>query len=391
MEEDDGAHEDSVPPLIDTPPPDDTSEVHISFNALSGSGTHTSDTLYLFGSVDHSRVTMLVDRGSTHNFVQTRTAKFLGLHTTEAQPLKVTVGDDTVLACKHLCPNVAVEIQGHTFEVDLHVLPISGADIVLGIQWLKTLGPIITDYEALTMQFASKGQLVELWADAPTQPMNVSTQEIKNLLQTQAASSLFQLHISPGPFPSTHTPTTSSSPFPLTPTPNTSSPPTSKTDPPASFFSHPDPDISSLLIHYRALFNPPSTLPPPRQITHKIHLLPNSTPVNVRPYRYPHFQKCEIEKQVEEMLKSGLIQLSQSPFSSPVLLVKKKDDTWRFCVDYRALNAITVKDRFPMPTIDELLDELGNATWFSKLDLRQGFHQILMDPADITKTAFRTH
>lgn len=225
------------------------------------------------------------------------------------------------------------------------------------------------------------------------QAMNVSAQEIKNLLQTQAASSLFQLNISPGPLPSPHGPNTSSSPLPLTHHPNTSShTQTSKTDPPASFFSLPDSEIFSLLKIYRALFNPPSTLhPPPRNITHKIHLLPNSTPVNVRPYRYPHFQKCEIEKQVEEMLKSGLIQLSQSPFSSPVLLVKKKDNTWRFCVDYRALNAITVKDRFPMPTIDELLDELGNASWFSKLDLRQGFHQILMDSADIAKTAFRTH
>ena len=91
------------------------------------------------------------------------------------------------------------------------------------------------------------------------------------------------------------------------------------------------------------------------------------------------------------MLRRHLIRPSRSPYSSLVLLVKKKDGTWCFCMDYRALNAITVKDRFPLPTIGELLDDLRNTQWFSRLDLAQGFHQIRMSPTHIPKTAFRTH
>lgn len=150
-------------------------------------------------------------------------------------------------------------------------------------------------------------------------------------------------------------------------------------------------ELTELLQKYQPIFHIPNTLPPSRAHDHRIILEHNSGPANVRPYRYPHIQKNEIERAIKEILSTGIIQPSSSPFSSPVLLVKKKDGSWRFCVDYRALNRVTMKDRYPIPTIDELLDELHGASYFTKLDLKSGYHHIRVQPEDVHKTAFRTH
>lgn len=149
--------------------------------------------------------------------------------------------------------------------------------------------------------------------------------------------------------------------------------------------------MQQLLVKYKMIFAVPSGLPPSRECDHRIPLRPHTEPVKVRPYRYAHSHKTEIEQMAEQMLQDGLIEPSSSPFSSPVLLVKKKDGSWPFCTDYRALNELTIKDAFPIPKVDKLLDELSSAKFFSKLDLRSGNHQILLHPDDRHKMAFRTY
>ena len=150
-------------------------------------------------------------------------------------------------------------------------------------------------------------------------------------------------------------------------------------------------ELDALLRKYQQVFQSPNMLPPPRTHDHRIPLEPRSGPVSVHPYWYPHVQKNEIKRAVKEMLATRIIRPSFSPFSSPVLLVKKKDGSWCFCVDYRALNCVTVKDCYPIPTIDELLDELTGVTYFTKLDLKSGYHKIRVHSDNIHKTAFRIH
>eukprot|EP00253_Pinus_taeda_P028276 PITA_28276 len=151
------------------------------------------------------------------------------------------------------------------------------------------------------------------------------------------------------------------------------------------------PDLQKVLENHSKVFETPKNLPPICDHDHAIHLIPGSVHPNIRPYRYPYVQKTEIECMVAEMLEVGIIQPSQSSFSTAIVLVHKKDGSLRICLDYRELNKLTIKDQFLIPIINELLDELHGGIYFTKLDLRLGYHQIRVKMEDIPKTEFRTH
>ena len=151
--------------------------------------------------------------------------------------------------------------------------------------------------------------------------------------------------------------------------------------------------LKELVDEFKDVF--PDTLPkgrpPKRDIVHEIRTEEGAKPPSRPPYRLSPSEQDEMEEQVKDLLAQGFIRPSASPYGAPILFVPKKDGRWRMCIDYRALNKQTVKDQFPLPRIDSLLERLGQAKVFTKLDLASGYHQIAMEESSIQKTAFRTN
>jgi hypothetical protein len=131
-------------------------------------------------------------------------------------------------------------------------------------------------------------------------------------------------------------------------------------------------------------------MPPGQNIEFAIELQPGTTPISKRPYQMPPAELAELKKQLQELLYKGFICPSTSPWGCPALFVKKKDESLRLCIDYRPLNAVTIKNKYPLPRIDVLFNQLVGAKVFSKIDLRSGYHQIKIRASDILKTAFST-
>lgn len=224
------------------------------------------------------------------------------------------------------------------------MLTLPNFDLILGMDWLEHFSPMRIHWQHKWISIPYSGKQVVLYGYSDRQPTDILL-HITAVHLSDASSSGEILH----------------------------------------------PAISNLLSQFSPVFSTPSTLPPVRTCDHSIPLIQGATLVNIRPYRYPPSLKDEIERQVTEMLKAGIIRPSASEFCSPVLLVRKKDGSFRFCVDYRYLNALTLKWKFPIPVFDQSMDELAGASWFSTLDLLSGYHQVRLKTGEEYKTAFQTH
>jgi hypothetical protein len=131
-------------------------------------------------------------------------------------------------------------------------------------------------------------------------------------------------------------------------------------------------------------------MPPDHDIEFYIELLPGTAPISKRPYRMDVKDLVELKKQIEELLEKSFIRLSSSPWGALVLFVSKKDGSRRMCVDYRSLNDVTIKNKYPLPRIEDLFNQMKGAKIFSKIDLRSGYHQLKIRAKDVPKTTFTT-
>ncbi|KAL8127908.1 hypothetical protein AgCh_014740 [Apium graveolens] len=221
-----------------------------------------------------------------------------------------------------------------------------------GVHWFSQLGPVLWDFSNLTIQFTYNGGKVKLRGITGKKLKELQSQKLNKILQSTGELSMLQLV----PVDVGHTPQLSMI---------------------EGSEEIKDGAIATLLQSHSSVFTKPQGLPPTRdQFDHKIPLKEGTNAINLRPYRYSIQQKNVIEELVQEMLDQGVIRPSSIPFAAPIVLVKKKDGGWRMCIDYRGLNKVTIKDKFPIPLIEELMDELHGINFFSKIDLKSGYHQI---------------
>ncbi|KAA0040679.1 Ty3/gypsy retrotransposon protein [Cucumis melo var. makuwa] len=342
--------------------PHTTACVELSINSVVG--LNDPGRMKVRGSLQGKEVVILIDCGATHNFVSEKLVTSLQLPIKETTHYGVILGSGAAIQGKGIFESVEIQMKNWTVKEDFLSLELGGVDVILGMQWLYSFGVTICDWKNLTLTFYDNEKQICVKGDPSLTKARVS---LKNLVKTWEEHDHGYLiecrSIEVAELKTFHKEEKEETEEKLTP----------------------------ILNQFSNVFEWPEKLPPRRSIEHQIHLKEGTNPVNVRPYRYAYHQKEEMEKLVNEMLVSGIIRPGASSYSSPVLLVKKKDGSWRFCIDYRALNNVTIPDKFPIPVVEELFDELGGASLLFKIDLKAGYHQIRMVDRDIEKTAFRTH
>jgi hypothetical protein len=282
--------------------------------------------------VNSAPASVLFDAGATHSFITSQCAVSLNLPMSAMpRPMLVSSAREDLKAL-YRCNNVNLPILGKDFQADPIVLDSIGIDVVLGMGWLSKFNGEIRYAQKSVLLASLDGEQIEFVATLPsTEGCSVNQLNGKSLEDIKVVCDY--LDVFPDELPG---------------------------------------------------------MPPDREVEFVIDLLPGTAPISKHPYRMSSDQLLELKKQIKELLEKGFIRPSSLPWGAPVIFVEKKDGTQRMCVDYRLLNDVTIKNKYPLPRIDDLFDQMRGAKVFSKFDLRSGYHQMRIRLSDIPKTAFTT-
>ncbi|GJT72959.1 putative reverse transcriptase domain-containing protein [Tanacetum coccineum] len=286
-------------------------------------------------SLNNLYATMLFNSGACFSFISTKFAPLLNVKPSISNPgYVIEVANGKKEEVDRIFCGCRLELGDSMFIIDLIPLGQGSFDVIVGMDWLSNQKDVIVSYEKIVRIPIEGGKALCVQGER-------NFGKTKTLMSTKAN----------------------------------------------------EPTLSDILIvrDFEDVFpDDLSGLPPQRQVEFHIDLIPGATPVAKSPYRLAPSEMQELSEQLQELQDNGFIWPSHSPWEAPVLFVKKKDGSFRMCIDYHELNKLTIKNRYPLPRIDDLFDQLQGARYFSKIDLRSGYHQLRVHDDDISKTAFRT-
>ncbi|GJS92295.1 putative reverse transcriptase domain-containing protein [Tanacetum coccineum] len=278
---------------------------------------------------------ILFDSGAEKSFVSSAFTPFIDIAPTALNTsYEVELADGKVVSTNTILRSCTLVLLNHVFKIDLLPTRLGSFDVIIGMDWLAYHRALIDCYEKIVRIPLPNGKILEVQGERPEK-------DLRSLACIKADEK--------------------------------------KLDDIRVVRDFPEVFPDDLL-----------GLPLVREIEFRIDLIPGASPVVRSPYRLAPSEMLELSNQLKELQEKGFIRPSHSPWGAPVLFVKKKDGSMRMCIDYRELNKLTIKNRYPLPRIDDLFDQLQGACCFSKIDLRSGYHQLRVREEDIPKTAFRT-
>ncbi|KAK1427869.1 hypothetical protein QVD17_16567 [Tagetes erecta] len=305
--------------------------------------------------VNQNQAFVLFDTGADMSFVSTNFKSLLGTKVSKLNsPYTIELANGKLIETNEIIKGCTIHLENHPFDIDLLPVELGSFDIVVGMDWLsKNHAEVVCFEKKVHIPLPNGETLLVQGEKQETKLKIVNCMKARKYLKKGYCA--FLAHV--------------------------------VEDKPEERRVENIPIVRD----FPEVF--PEDLPgipPPRQVEFRIDLVPGAAPIAKSPYRLAPSELQELSDQLQELLDKGFIRPSFSPWGAPVLFVKKKDGTFRMCIDYRELNKLTIKNRYPLPRIDDLFDQLQGSSYYSKIDLRSGYHQLRIQEEDIPKTAFRT-